>query len=81
MAGVFRSKLLGFLVCGGLFYLFKLSLLIGFNIGSMMVFRTNFGMMNGVGNRCCLLNSQIFFCRIIDIKVMLQKNFLFTVDM
>ena len=76
VVGVFHSKLIGFLVYGSLFYVFRWSFLSGFDIGSMMVFRSNFGMMNGADNWCFLINSQILFCWIVDNKDLLLTIFL-----
>ena len=61
LAAVFLCYLIGFLVSGGLYYPSRWSLLNGFVIGSMMVVGSNSSRMNGVGNRCNLINSQIFF--------------------
>ena len=75
MAGVFLCKLIGFLVCDGLYYLSRWSLLNGFGIGSMMVVGSNSGRMNGVGNWCCLINSQIFFLLDTQQHVYVADNF------
>ena len=73
--GVFQNMITWFQAYGGLLFLFKMILLLGFAKGFIMVIVLNFAMMNGVGGLFCKINSQTYFWWVKGKRLLLLKIF------